>query len=49
MAAIVAGELTSAEASDLSHMIEGYVRALEASEFDQRLRALEARGDATRP
>ena len=36
-------------AAELSKLIEAFVRALEASEFDQRLRAIEAKGDATRP
>jgi hypothetical protein len=37
------------EAAELSKLVEAYVKAIEASEFDQRLRALETRGDATRP
>jgi hypothetical protein len=41
VAAVAAGELTSAEASDLSRLVEAYVKALEAVEFDQRIRALE--------
>jgi hypothetical protein len=41
VAAVAAGELTSAEASDLSRLVEAYVKALEAVEFDRRIRALE--------
>jgi uncharacterized protein DUF5681 len=48
-AAVAAADITPGEAAELAKLVEGYVRALEASEFDQRLRALEARGDATRP
>jgi len=41
VAAVAAGELTSAEASGLSRLVETYVKALEAVDFDQRIRALE--------
>ena len=37
------------EAAELSKLVEAYVKALEAGEFDQRLRAVEARNDATSP
>jgi hypothetical protein len=30
-------------------LVDAYVKALDASDFDQRLRAIEAKGDATRP
>jgi hypothetical protein len=53
MAAITAGvaaaDITPGEAAELTKLVEGYVRALEASDFDQRLRAIEGKGDATRP
>jgi Family of unknown function (DUF5681) len=53
MAAIAAGvadgNLTPSEAGELSKLVDAYVKALEASDFDQRLRAIEAKGDATRP
>jgi hypothetical protein len=35
------GELTPAEAGELGRLIDNFVRALEASEFDARLRRLE--------
>jgi hypothetical protein len=37
------------EAAELSKLVAAYVNALEANDFDQRLRAIEAKGDATRP
>jgi len=40
--------MTPSEASELAKLVEAYVRALEAGEFDQRLRAIEARNRATR-
>jgi hypothetical protein len=48
-AAVAGGEITPGEAAELSKLVEAYVKAIEASEFDQRLRALETRGVATRP
>ena len=48
-AGVGAGEVTPGEAAELSKLVEAYVKALEAGEFDQRLRAVEARNDATRP
>jgi hypothetical protein len=47
-AAVAAGEVTPSEAAELSKVVEAYVRALEAHEFDQRLRLVEGRKDATR-
>ena|SRR5438045_2163777 len=41
--AVAAGEISPGEATELSKLVQGYVVALEASEFDQRLRAIEAR------
>jgi len=42
-AAVAAGEISPGEATELSRLVQGYVVALEASEFDQRLRVIEAR------
>src|SRR4029077_10140079 len=39
-AAVAAGEITPGEAAELSRLVEAYVKAIEASEFDQRLRAI---------
>jgi hypothetical protein len=47
-AAVAVGEITLGEAAELSKLIEAYVKAIEAGEFDERLRTLEAKGDATR-
>lgn len=47
-AGVAAGALTTGEAAELSKLVEAFVAALEASEFDQRLRAVEAKSDATR-
>ena len=46
--AVANGELTPAEAAELSRVIDGYVKALEVTEIEQRLRILEQRlvGDA---
>jgi hypothetical protein len=46
--AIASGDLAAGEAAELSKLVESYVRTLEATEFDQRLRALEQRGTTTR-
>jgi hypothetical protein len=48
-AAVAEGHLTPGEASELSNMVGNYIKSLEAAEFDERLRALEAKGFATRP
>jgi hypothetical protein len=47
-AAIAAGEITPGEAAELSKIVEAFVKAIEASEFDQRLRAIEAKDGASR-
>jgi Family of unknown function (DUF5681) len=39
--AVASGELTPTEAAELSRVIEGYVKALEATEIERRLRLLE--------
>ena len=41
--AIASGELTPTEAAELSRVIEGYVKAIEATEIERRLRLLEER------
>jgi hypothetical protein len=41
--AVANGELGLSEAGELSKLIETYVRAIEATELEQRLRALEQR------
>ena len=42
-AAVANGELTPTEAAELSHVIEGYIKAIEATEIERRLRLLEER------
>jgi len=39
---VAAGGVTPSEAAELSRLVEAYVEALEASEFDQGLRCGEA-------
>jgi hypothetical protein len=41
MAAVAEGELTMGEAESAGRLVESFVRALEAGEHEQRLRALE--------
>jgi hypothetical protein len=41
--AVARGELTPAEAGELSRVIEAYVKALETSEIERRLKILEER------
>jgi len=48
-AGVAAGVVTPGEASELAKLVEAYVKALEAGEFDQRIRAIEARDHAKRP
>ncbi len=40
------GTITPSEAAELARVVEIFVRAVEASDFDRRLRALEAEDDA---
>ena len=44
-AMVSSGDVTPGEAAELSKLVEAYIRALEAGEFDQRLRAIEERTD----
>jgi hypothetical protein len=48
-ASVAAGEMTPGEAAEFSKLVEAYIKALEASEFDQRLRTVEERNRAKRP
>jgi hypothetical protein len=48
-AAVAAGDIMLGEAAQLAKLVETFVKAIEANEFDQRLRALEARDNAIRP
>lgn len=41
--AVAKGDITASEAAELSKLVESFVRALEASDFDMRLQALEGR------
>jgi hypothetical protein len=41
--ALASGELTPTEAAELSRVIESYVKAIEATEIERRLRLLEER------
>ena len=44
LTAVSDGELTPSEAAELGKLVESYVKALEATEFEERLRRLEATG-----
>jgi Family of unknown function (DUF5681) len=46
LAAVAEGALTPAEAEGVARLIETFAKALEASEFEARLRALEEKTDA---
>jgi hypothetical protein len=43
MVAVASGDLTPTEAAELSRVIEGFVKAVEATEIERRLRLLEER------
>lgn len=47
-AAVASGTLAPAEAGELTRMVEVLMRALDRSDFDRRLRALEELGDVPR-
>jgi len=42
-AAVANGELTPNEAAELSRVVDGYVKALEATEIERRIQTLEER------
>jgi Family of unknown function (DUF5681) len=44
LAAVASGDLTPSEGAEIAKLIEGHIRVLEVTDFEQRLRALEARG-----
>ena len=44
LTAVADGELTPSEASELGKLVESYVKALEATEFEERLKRLESNG-----
>ena len=48
-AAVADGEITLGEAANLSRLVEGCMRAIEASEFHERLQAIETRINRTKP
>ena len=48
-AAVGVGEITPGEAAELSRLVEAYMKAIEVSEFDKRLQAVEAKGNIMRP
>jgi hypothetical protein len=48
-AAVGVGEITPGEAAELSRLVEAYMMAIEVSEFDKRLQAVEAKGNIIRP
>ncbi|HEY8162614.1 MAG TPA: DUF5681 domain-containing protein [Methylocystis sp.] len=43
LAAVACGDLTPAEAGEISKLLDSFIRTLEATEFEVRLRALEER------
>ena len=47
-ASVAAGEITPGEAGELAKFVDAYVRTLEATEFDRRLRVIEAMDGARR-
>jgi hypothetical protein len=48
-AAVAAGHLTPGEASEIGKLVEGFCRIVEASDFEERLKAIEERVDARHP
>ena len=48
-AAVATGEIMLGEAAELAKLVQAYLKAIEANEFDQRLQALEARDNSIRP
>ena len=47
--AVAAGAITLGEAAELAKLVETFIKALEAHEFEERLRLLEAQQNETRP
>jgi hypothetical protein len=45
--AVAAGAVTLGEAAELAKLVEGFVKALEAGEFEDRLQLLEAQKNET--
>jgi hypothetical protein len=43
LASVASGEVTPLEAADVSKLVETYVKTLEASELEARIKALEER------
>jgi hypothetical protein len=48
LSAVAAGEITLGEAVEVAKLVESCVRALEAKEFDDRLKLLEAAFNASK-
>jgi len=46
--AAASGEITPGEGDKLARLVAGYVKAVELAQFDERLKALEAKGEPTR-
>jgi hypothetical protein len=46
--AAASGEILPGEAEKLAHILQGYVRAVELTEFDERLKALEKHYESSR-
>jgi len=49
VSAVAAGELTPAEAAELSNLVEGFSRAVELHDMQTRIERLEAAQSGTRP
>jgi hypothetical protein len=48
-AAVAKGAITPSEAAELSRLVETYIKAIETSEVDRRLKVIEAKNNAKRP
>jgi hypothetical protein len=48
-AAVAAGEITPGEATELSRLVDAYMRTIDTRDFVQRLQVLEAKLNLTRP
>jgi len=46
--AVAAGDLTPSEAAELSKVVDGYARTLQAAEFEERITKLEKAVEARR-